>query len=57
MNKVFLVIQREYLARVKKKSFLIATLLTPLIFPAIMGVFVWIAVEEMENQELRSSKW
>jgi len=39
MNKVFLVIQREYLARVKKKSFLIATLLTPLIFPAIMGVF------------------
>jgi ABC-2 type transport system permease protein len=53
MNKVFLVIQREYLARVKKKSFLIATLLTPLIFPAIMGVFVWIAAEEMENQELR----
>lgn len=53
MNKVFLVIQREYLSRVKKKSFLIATLLTPLIFPAIMGVFVWIAAEEMENQELR----
>ncbi|MFM7629943.1 MAG: ABC transporter permease [Algoriphagus sp.] len=53
MNKVFLVIQREYLSRVKKKSFLIATLLTPLIFPAIMGVFVWIAAEEMKNQELR----
>lgn len=53
MNKVFLVLQREYLSRVKKKSFLIATLLTPLIFPAIMGVFVWIAAEEMKNQELR----
>lgn len=53
MNKVFLVIQREYHSRVKKKSFLIATLLTPLIFPAIMGVFVWIAAEEMKNQELR----
>jgi ABC-2 type transport system permease protein len=53
MNKIFLVIQREYLARVKKKSFLIATLLTPLIFPAIMGVFVWIAVSEKENQSLR----
>lgn len=53
MNKIFLVIQREYLARVKKKSFLIATLLTPLIFPAIMGVFVWIAVQEKENQSLR----
>lgn len=53
MNKIFLVIQREYLARVKKKSFLIATLLTPLIFPAIMGIFVWIAVSERENQSLR----
>jgi len=53
MHKVLLVIQREYLARVKKKSFLIATLLTPLIFPAILAVFVWIAVEEKENQSLR----
>jgi ABC-2 type transport system permease protein len=53
MHKVLLVIQREYLARVKKKSFLVATLLTPLIFPAIMAVFVWIAVEEKENQSLR----
>lgn len=53
MNKIFLVIQREYLARVKKKSFLIATLLTPLIFPAIMGIFVWIAMQEKENQSLR----
>ncbi len=53
MNKIFLVIQREYLSRVKKKSFLIATLLTPLIFPAIMGIFVWIAVSEKENQSLR----
>jgi ABC-2 type transport system permease protein len=53
MNKIFLVMQREYLSRVKKKSFLIATLLTPLIFPAIMGVFVWIAMNEKENQSLR----
>jgi len=53
MHKVLLGIQREYLARVKKKSFLIATLLTPLIFPAILAVFVWIAVEEKENQSLR----
>ena len=53
MNKILLVIQREYLARVKKKSFLIATLLTPLIFPAIMGIFVWIALQEKENQSLR----
>lgn len=53
MNKIWLVIQREFLSRVKKKSFLLATLLTPLIFPAIMGVFVWIAIEEKETQSLR----
>lgn len=53
MGKIWLVIQREYLARVKKKSFLLVTLLTPLIFPAIMGVFVWIAMEEKDNQSLR----
>lgn len=53
MGKIFLVIQREYLARVKKKSFLIATILTPLIFPAIMGVFIWIAMEEKGSQSLR----
>ncbi len=53
MNKIWLVIQREYLSRVKKKSFLLATLLTPLIFPAIMGIFVWIAMEEKETQSLR----
>lgn len=53
MDKIWLVIQREYVARVKKKSFLLVTLLTPLIFPAIMGVFVWIALEEEDNQSLR----
>lgn len=32
MNKVFLIIQREYLSRVKKKSFLILTFLVPSLF-------------------------
>jgi ABC-2 type transport system permease protein len=53
MDKIWLVIQREYVSRVKKKSFLLVTLLTPLIFPAIMGIFVWIALQEKENQSLR----
>ncbi|REG84750.1 ABC transporter permease [Algoriphagus antarcticus] len=53
MDKIWLVIQREYVSRVKKKSFLLVTLLTPLIFPAIMGVFVWIALQEDDNQALR----
>jgi len=36
MNKLWLIIQREYLIRVKKKSFILATLLTPLGFAALM---------------------
>lgn len=53
MDKVWLVIKREYLSRVKKRSFLLATILTPLIFPAIMGIFFWIAYSESENGQLR----
>ena len=36
MNKIFLVIQREYLVRIKKKSFIIMTLLGPLLFGSLM---------------------
>ncbi|OAQ39648.1 ABC transporter permease [Pedobacter psychrophilus] len=36
MNKVFLIIQREYLSRVKKKSFLIMTFLVPSLFLAMI---------------------
>ncbi len=53
MDKIWLVIKREYLARVKKRSFLLATLLTPLIFPALMGIIVWVALEERDSQALR----
>ncbi len=53
MGKVWLVIQREYLSRVQKKSFLLATLLTPLIFPAIMGIFLWISMGDSSGSALR----
>lgn len=53
MDKVWLIIQREYLSRVQKKSFLLATLLTPLIFPAIIGLFLWVAIEDMDRPSLR----
>ena len=38
MNKLWLIIQREYLTRVKKKTFILATLLTPLGIGLIMVV-------------------
>lgn len=49
MNKVLLIIQREFLNRVQKKSFLIATILLPLIFPAIMAVLVYVSIEQKKS--------
>ncbi len=40
---MFLIFEREYLERVKKRSFLLATILTPLIFPMIIGLSVYLA--------------
>src|SRR5688500_2663743 len=51
MNKVWLIIQREFLNRVQKKSFLIATIFLPLIFPAIMGVLAYVAIQQEKNAE------
>jgi len=51
MNKILLIIQREFLNRVQKKSFLIATILIPLIFPAIIGLLVYIAKEQKKNAD------
>lgn len=40
MNKILLIIQREYLSRVKKKTFLLTTFLVPLFFIGMyVGVF------------------
>ena len=49
MNKIWLILQREFLNRVQKKSFLIATILLPLIFPALMAVLVYLAIEQKKN--------
>ena len=51
MNKVFLIIQREFLNRVQKKSFLIATIIIPMIFPAIMAVLGYVAIQQKKNAQ------
>jgi ABC-2 type transport system permease protein len=42
MSKISLIIQREYLTRVKKKSFIIMTILGPLLMSAIIFARVWL---------------
>ena len=41
--------QREFLTRVQKKSFLITTILVPLIFPVIIGGLVYIMKKEADS--------
>ncbi len=38
MNKIALIIRREYITRVRKKSFIIMTLLTPLLFALMFAI-------------------
>ncbi|MCK5171672.1 MAG: ABC transporter permease [Bacteroidales bacterium] len=52
MNKIKLIISREYLTRVKKKSFLVMTILGPILFAAMMIVPAWIA--SREDTEIRT---
>lgn len=42
MNKLWIIIKREYLTRVMKKSFILFTILTPLLFAIFFGVVGYI---------------
>lgn len=43
MSKIGLIAKREYITRVRKKSFLVMTIIGPLLFAAMMIVPAWIA--------------
>ncbi|MTI20507.1 ABC transporter permease, partial [Fulvivirga sp. RKSG066] len=47
------IIQREFISRVKKKSFLIATLLVPILFPAVIGGMGYLMVMQKESEGAR----
>lgn len=49
MDKIWLIFQREFLNRVQKRSFLIATILIPLIFPAIIAIMVYVMMKQEES--------
>jgi ABC-2 type transport system permease protein len=52
MKKIVLIIQREYLSRVKKKSFLIMTILGPLLMAGIMIVPIWLSMQKQEKLQI-----
>lgn len=50
MKKILLVVEREFLTRVRKKSFIIMTILTPILFAGLMIVPALIATMEDTNE-------
>ncbi|WP_343535637.1 ABC transporter permease [Pedobacter sp.] len=53
MNKILLIIQREYFSRVKKKSFIVMTFLTPLLIAgvyALIGYFTYKGIKDTHDK-------
>jgi ABC-2 type transport system permease protein len=45
MNKTLLIIEREYMSRVKKKSFIVMTILGPLIIALFYGLIIYFSIQ------------
>ncbi len=54
MNNILLILKREYLTRVKKKSFIIMTIVGPVLMAALFIAPVWFAMMEDDAQKVIS---
>jgi ABC-2 type transport system permease protein len=54
MNKILLILKREFLTRVKKKSFLIMTILSPLLIVLFYGITIYFTVNGPGNEEVKT---
>lgn len=52
MKNIFLVLKREYLVRVRKKSFIIMTLLTPLLMAAVITIPTYLAMNSIDEKKV-----
>ena len=52
MNKISLIIQREYLTRVKKKSFIVMTIIGPILMAALFIVPIFIAQYSSDEKKI-----
>ena len=51
MNKIRLIIEREYMTRVKRKSFLLTTLLVPLVIVAFYAIIIAVSISGESNTQ------
>lgn len=52
MNKTWLIIKREYISRVRKKTFLLTTILTPLLFVGVIAAVIAITVKTTRTEKI-----
>jgi len=52
MNKTWLIVKREYISRVRKKTFILSTILTPLLFAGLIAAVVLITVKNVRNERV-----
>ena len=52
MDKIWLIIKREYLTRVKKKSFIIMTLLGPLLVAGVISLITFLGMSDSGPQNI-----
>ncbi len=52
MDKILLILKREYISRVKKKSFLLATFLMPILIGGIYALSIYLSVKDSDDEYL-----
>jgi ABC-2 type transport system permease protein len=52
MNKILLIIQREYITRVRKKSFIVMTMLVPALIAGMYAVIAYVATDKSETMHI-----
>jgi ABC-2 type transport system permease protein len=50
-SKIRIVLQREYMTRVRSKSFILSTLLTPIGFVVMFGIIIWVSISSPEPEK------
>ena len=51
MSKIYIIIKREFMTRVRKKSFILLTILMPFIFAALVFVPIWLSMIKSDEQK------
>lgn len=52
MNKTWIITKREYLSRVKKRTFILSTFLTPILFAGVIGIIIFITIRNSDKENI-----